>query len=88
VQLSQGQDSITIRVTFPNIPQGARIYKLVRGQYIDVTNRVQISGNTVILTIRDNTELDANAQPGVISDPIVLVVPQQQQGGQQPPAQQ
>ncbi|MDW8294343.1 MAG: choice-of-anchor U domain-containing protein, partial [Aquificaceae bacterium] len=86
--LAQGQTSITVTVTFPNIPPGARFYKLVNGQYIDITGQVQISGNTITLTVADNSSLDANGQSGVVSDPIVLVVPQQQQGGQQPPAQQ
>ncbi|MEN3027797.1 MAG: choice-of-anchor U domain-containing protein [Aquificaceae bacterium] len=86
--LAQGQTSLTVTITFPNIPQGSRFYKLVGGQYIDITNQVQISGNTITFTVADNSNLDANPQFGMIGDPVVLVAPPQQQAAQQPPAQQ
>ena len=73
--------SLTIVLTFPNIPSNAQFYKLVNGTYHDVTSVVQINGNTVSLTIEDNGTYDSDTNTGEITDPLVMLVPQDSPGG-------
>ncbi|RLJ70761.1 beta-propeller repeat-containing protein [Hydrogenivirga caldilitoris] len=67
--------SITVSVTFPNIPPNALFYKLVNGNYHDVNSVVSVNGNTVSLTVNDNGIYDSNTNSGEITDPLVMLVP-------------
>ncbi|MEW6655393.1 MAG: SBBP repeat-containing protein [Aquificota bacterium] len=58
-QVPQGA-TITITINFPQaIPQGAKLYKLINNQYIEVTN-VQFAGNTATFQVQDGSSLDAD----------------------------
>ena len=73
--------SLTVNVTFPNIPSNAHFYKLVNGTYHDVSSVVQINGNTVSLKVEDNGTYDGDTNPGEITDPLVMLVPESGSGG-------
>ena len=73
--------SLTVSVTFPKVSPNARFYKLVNGTYHDVTSVVQISGNTVSLTVEDNGTYDSDTNAGEITDPLVMLVPESGSGG-------
>jgi hypothetical protein len=55
------------------------IYKCINGQLTDITERVNINGNTLTITVVDNDDLDENPQEGIIEDPIILTEPEQPQ---------
>jgi hypothetical protein len=51
------------------LPPGTRYWKQVGGAWVDWTNKVAISGDSVTLTVTDGGEGDNNPAPGEISDP-------------------
>ncbi|MCC7277957.1 MAG: IPTL-CTERM sorting domain-containing protein, partial [Chromatiaceae bacterium] len=69
--LSCGEDGrVTITLTYPAaLPAGTKYWKNLNGTWVDWTNLVTISGNTVVLTITDQGAGDTNRNLGQISDP-------------------
>ncbi|MFN3599664.1 MAG: choice-of-anchor U domain-containing protein, partial [Aquificaceae bacterium] len=81
-QLPQAGGVITITVTIQGtIPQGAKLYKLINNNYIEVPG-VVFSGNTVTFQVQDGSQLDADGQAnGAVTDPFVIAVPTSTGGG-------
>jgi hypothetical protein len=62
--------TVTITLTYPNtLPTATKYWKSINGSWVDWTNQVTISGNTVVLTLIDGAYGDTNPNPGEISDP-------------------
>ncbi len=62
--------TVTITLRYPQpLPEGTQYWKNIGGTWFDWTNKVTITGNTVVLTITDGGEGDTNPNPGEISDP-------------------
>ncbi len=62
--------TVTITLRYPQpLPEGTRYWKNIGGTWVDWTNLVTITGNSVVLTITDGGEGDTNPKPGEISDP-------------------
>jgi len=62
--------TVTITLSYPQpLPDGTRYWKNIGGTWVDWTNQVTITGNTIVLTITDGGEGDTNPNPGQISDP-------------------
>lgn len=62
--------TISVTLTYPNaLPSGTKYWKQISGNWVDWTNNVTISGNTIVLTLTDGAYGDTNAAAGLISDP-------------------
>lgn len=62
--------TVTVTLKYPRtLPPGTRYWKQINGAWVDWTSKVTIQGDSVILTIADGGEGDANPSPGEISDP-------------------
>lgn len=62
--------TISVTLTYPNaLPIGTKYWKLISGNWVDWTNNVTISGNTIVLTLTDGAFGDTNPTAGLISDP-------------------
>ncbi len=75
IQLPEGTNVETVTLTLPEDAQGMTVYKCIDGQLQDITGLVQISGNTISLTITDNGPFDSNYNLGIIEDPIIIAKP-------------
>ena len=68
--------TVTVTLVYPApLPSGARYWKNINGNWVDWTNRVTLSGNTVVLSITDGGEGDTNPNAGEISDPGGPAIP-------------
>jgi hypothetical protein len=62
--------TISVTLTYPNaLPSGTKYWKLINSNWVDWTNNVTISGNTIVLTLTDGAYGDTNPTAGLISDP-------------------
>jgi len=66
------QPSVTITLTYPQaLPAGTKVWKNINGTWLDWTNSVTISGNTISYAITDGGAGDADgAVNGSITDPM------------------
>jgi hypothetical protein len=64
--------SITVTLTYPQaLPAGTKVWKDLNGTWLDWTNIVMISGNTITYTITDGGAGDADGSVnGSITDPL------------------
>jgi hypothetical protein len=64
--------TITVTLTYPQaLPAGTKVWKDLNGTWLDWTNSVTISGNTITYTITDGGAGDADgAANGSITDPL------------------
>jgi len=66
--------SVTITITSPiTLPSQSQYFKLVGGTWVSIP--VNVSGNTMTMTILDNGPLDGNLAVGTISDPGAVADP-------------
>ena len=66
---------MSITITYPQaLPANTRYLKLINDAWVDWTNLVSVSGNTVTYSVVDGGTGDSNSAVGLITDPFGPVI--------------